>query len=165
MGEIIELDGDATRPVGNPREKKTIVHCCNDIGAWGSGFVIALRKRWPHVETAYRMWFKDKTWEDGTDFKLGRFQVVHAEPGINVVNMIAQHGLRSKYNQVPLRYDFLREGLQDLAKSPWADETNTFHMPSIGCGRAGGDWDIVSALITGTLCKAGFDVYVYNYHE
>lgn len=165
MGTLYELIGDATKPVGDAREKKTIVHCCNDIGAWGSGFVIALRKRWPHVESAYRMWFHDKTWEDGVEFKLGRFQVVHAEPGINVVNLIAQRGLRNKDNPVPLRYDFLREGLHDLAMSPWADETDTFHMPLIGCGRAGGDWAVVSAIVRGTLCDAGFDVYVYKWGE
>ena len=38
------LTRDATAPtaIGN----KIIVHICNDIGAWGKGFVMALSKKW-----------------------------------------------------------------------------------------------------------------------
>ena len=36
--------GDATRPEGDG--PKIIAHICNDVGAWGKGFVLALSKRW-----------------------------------------------------------------------------------------------------------------------
>jgi O-acetyl-ADP-ribose deacetylase (regulator of RNase III) len=42
--EIFYMTGDATAPVGEGQ--KLIVHVCNDIGAWGAGFVLALSKRW-----------------------------------------------------------------------------------------------------------------------
>lgn len=46
--EIKYLKGDATQPLvsGN----KIIVHVCNDIGAWGKGFVLAISKRWAQPE-------------------------------------------------------------------------------------------------------------------
>lgn len=46
------VEGDATAPIteGN----KVIVHICNDIGKWGKGFVVAVSKRWPGPEKAYR---------------------------------------------------------------------------------------------------------------
>lgn len=36
------------------------------------------------------------------------------------------------------------------------------HMPRIGCGEAGGDWEIVSELIDESLCKKGVTVTVYD---
>lgn len=53
---IVYVKGDATRPLGSgPR---VIVHCVNDIGKWGSGFVLALDKRWPTVGNRYRSWHR-----------------------------------------------------------------------------------------------------------
>ena len=37
--------GDATRSVGN--SPQTLMHVCNDIGAWGREFVVAVSRRWP----------------------------------------------------------------------------------------------------------------------
>lgn len=67
--QISYLKGDATNPVipGN----KIIVHICNDIGAWGKGFVLAVSKRWSEPEKEYKKWHKD-----GTNFELGEVQFV-----------------------------------------------------------------------------------------
>ncbi len=46
--------GDATQPIGEG--PKIIVHVCNDVGAWGCGFVLALSERWPVTEQRYRAW-------------------------------------------------------------------------------------------------------------
>src|SRR5262245_22379163 len=44
--------GDATAPrVDGP---KIIAHVCNDVGGWGAGFVLAVSRRWPEPERAYR---------------------------------------------------------------------------------------------------------------
>ena len=54
MAELKYVDGDATQPQGPGL--KYIIHCCNDVGAWGAGFVLAISKRWPGPEKAYREW-------------------------------------------------------------------------------------------------------------
>ena len=41
---IFYIQGDATKPIGN--DNRLIIHCCNNIGKWGEGFVLALNKRW-----------------------------------------------------------------------------------------------------------------------
>ncbi len=50
--EIVYTTGDATAPKGDG--PKIIPHVCNDIGGWGSGFVLALSARWAAPEAAYR---------------------------------------------------------------------------------------------------------------
>ncbi len=46
------VKGDATSPIGDG--VKLIVHVCNDIGAWGAGFVLALSKKWITPEKQYK---------------------------------------------------------------------------------------------------------------
>ena len=33
-----------------------IAHVCNDVGGWGSGFVVARSAKWSKPEAAYRRW-------------------------------------------------------------------------------------------------------------
>jgi len=82
--------GDATNPQipGN----KIIAHICNDIGAWGKGFVLAVSKLSPAPERAYRDWYKGR---EQNDFVLGAVQFVRLSPEISVANMIGQHGIRT----------------------------------------------------------------------
>ena len=54
MNNIQYLKGDATSPVVNG---SVIVHIVNDLGAWGSGFVLALSKKWEAPEKQYHDWF------------------------------------------------------------------------------------------------------------
>jgi O-acetyl-ADP-ribose deacetylase (regulator of RNase III) len=49
--QIHYVTGDATAPIGTGH--KIIAHVCNDIGAWGAGFVLALSKRWPQPKAEY----------------------------------------------------------------------------------------------------------------
>lgn len=88
------LKGDATTPIiaGGSR---FIVHVCNDRGGWGAGFVMALSRRWPEPEAAYRRWHRDGVAPAMySDFKLGQFDVVEIPrtEGLHVVNVIAQEG-------------------------------------------------------------------------
>ena len=39
------VKGDATSPQGT--SPRVLVHVCNDLGAWGKGFVVAVSKKWP----------------------------------------------------------------------------------------------------------------------
>lgn len=145
--DIQYLKGDATDPIVRPA---AILHVCNDVGAWGAGFVMALSKRWVLPEQIYRQ---------SRSLKLGDYQVANVEPNsIVVVNLIAQVGLRSKDNPRPLHYGYLSQAL--MAAIADFEPSWTIHMPRIGCGLAGGDWKVVEALIAD--CLVGFKVYVYD---
>ena len=41
-------------------------------------------------------------------------------------------------------------------------EGTLIHMPRIGCGLAGGNWDQIEPLLEEHLAMAGFDVRVYD---
>ena len=134
MNKITYLKGDATRSIGEGN--KIICHSCNDIGAGGAGFVLAVSKRWKEPEEAYR-----KMNAEGRT--LGTTMIVPAEDDISVANMIAQRGVGfSSDGQLPIRYGALRAAF--AAANNVAYKTNaTPHMPRIGCGLAGGKWNEV----------------------
>lgn len=153
------LQGDATLPVG--AGPKVIVHLCNDVGAWGRGFVLALGNQYPAARQQYRAWAQGY---DSIPFALGQVQFVTVQPDLYVANLIGQHGIARKDRtprDPPIRYDAVREGLgrvRDFAQLHQA----SIHMPRIGTGLAGGDWTIIQGLIQDELLSSGIRVMVYD---
>jgi O-acetyl-ADP-ribose deacetylase (regulator of RNase III) len=143
--------GDATAP--DSQEPGVIAHVCNDSGGWGKGFVLAISRRWPQPEAAYRKWARS-----GQQFGLGMVQLVQVEDHLAVANMVAQHGYVSQANPVAIRYDALAQCLSKLASR--TEPGTLIHMPRIGCGLAGGTWDQIEPLLDKHL--AGLDVRVYD---
>lgn len=147
--------GDATQPQGDGN--KIICHVCNDIGAWGAGFVLAISKRWPLPEDAYRRWSKDSI-EGFPPFELGQIQPIQVADDIWVCNMVAQDGIRYA-DEPPIRYHALQDCLKRVATL--AQNLNaSIHMPRIGCGLAGGKWELVERIIGQELGE--FPVTVYD---
>ncbi|MEV5872664.1 macro domain-containing protein [Streptomyces sp. NPDC052101] len=159
MSEIRYVRGDATVP--SVKGAKVIAHVCNDIGGWGKGFVLALSRRWPEPERAYRAWHRDRA---KNDFGLGAVQLVRVGPQLWVANMIGQRGVKPGGKGVPVRYEAI-----DTALARLADEVielgASVHMPRIGCGLAGGTWSRTEPLIAERLVKRGITVTVYDHGE
>jgi len=147
MPKINYIIGDATRP-GTPGNK-IICHICNDLGAWGAGFVLAISRRWSEPEDSYRRL---------TALQLGLVQIVPVEDDLSVANMVAQHGIIGISDGPPIRYGALRVCLAEVNDVAYRTGA-TLHMPRIGCGLAGGEWSEVEKIIKDV---ASVDVYVYD---
>jgi O-acetyl-ADP-ribose deacetylase (regulator of RNase III) len=145
--------GDATAPEGGGT--MIIAHVCNDIGAWGRGFVLALSRRWRLPEAEYREWYGA-----GAGFALGGVRFVRVEPSVWVANMIAQRGVGRSHG-TPIRYESLETCLHRVAEQAVRLGASV-HMPRIGCGLAGGEWSRVEPIIRATLSSRGVPVTVYD---
>lgn len=157
---ITYVKGDATKPQGDGA--KIICHVCNDIGAWGAGFVIALSKLWKDPERMYKAWHKTLPQTD-SDFMLGNVQFVQVEPDITVANMIGQRGIgKGKNGESPVRYDAIRSALQKVANKSLA-EGMSVHAPRFGAGLAGGDWAEIEKIINEELDARGVAVTIYDF--
>lgn len=151
------LTGDATQPILKPA---LIMHVCNDIGAWGRGFVLAVDKISPRPRNAY---------STKAVYGLGEVQFVpcagDGRDGVMVANMIAQHDIRfcRGCGEPPIRYDALARCLE--AVFDWTRVNNylTIHAPRLGSGLAGGDWVVIEALIEKILKDR--IVYIYDLPE
>jgi len=138
MNTINYVKGDATSPQGEGL--KIIPHICNNIGAWGAGFVMALSRKWSEPERVYRA---------KKNYSLGDVDLVLVEKDIFVANMIAQNDIVSNLRtgqKAPIRYYALVEALEKVNK--FAKENNgSIHAPMFGAGLAGGDWDKIEDII------------------
>ena len=133
--------GDATRPI-ETEGNRIIIHICNDAGKWGKGFVLSLSKRWPSLRDSYLQ--DPKT--------LGTLNVYKLEDNIFVANLIAQHGIYVRNGIPPIRYEALETCLTELNDFILKNIPNpSIHAPRLGCGLAGGKWDIIQQILLHTL--------------
>lgn len=150
------VTGDATDPIVNTGHR-VIAHICNNVGAWGMGFVLSILDKWPEVRNIYIKEMKNNR------YVLGSSIVVNITDGLDIYNMIAQDGLISKTNPVPLSYDALYNCLLGMYNKYKNIPNVSVHMPKIGTGLAGGDWNFICPIINDTVAKNNtIDVYVYN---
>jgi O-acetyl-ADP-ribose deacetylase (regulator of RNase III) len=156
MQNIKYIKGDATTPLAN--DNKIILHICNDIGGWGKGFVMAISAKWKEPEQQYRQWYQSQE-----NFALGKVQFVQVEDDIWIANLIGQRKINKDENgNPPIRYEAVAEGLEKVAA--FAKENNaSIHMPRIGCGLAGGKWEIMEPIIINALVDENILVTVYDF--
>ena len=157
MTEIKYIKGDATQPIGGG--KKLLIHCCNSIGAWGSGFVIAISRRWKAPEVQYKKWSRGHI--KGLTFALGAVQFVKVEDDIVIGNMIGQEGIKRKGGTPPIRYSAIVECFEKVKKAALSNEASV-HAPKFGSDRAGGSWDIIEGHIKDILCENDIEVTIYE---
>ncbi|MFB6835157.1 macro domain-containing protein [Streptomyces hydrogenans] len=158
MTEIAYVRGDATAPRGEG--VRIVAHVCNDLGGWGKGFVLAVSRRWPEPEAAFRRWHRERA---ANDFGLGAAQFVQVAPRLWVANLVGQRGIRTgRSTGVPVRYEAIDRALGRLADKA-VELGASVHMPRIGCGLAGGRWERVEPLVRERLVERGIPVTVYDF--
>ena len=135
------------------RESKSqviIPHICNDIGAWGAGFVLAISKHWKKPEKEYRN-LKTRP--------LGDVQFVEVEPHIVIANMISQKGTGFTNGKPPIRYAALKVCLEKVRNAAISLDAEIL-APKFGAGLAGGDWKTIEKLIIEELINHSIPVTI-----
>ena len=153
------IRGDAT----NPQKPGTclIVHICNDLGLWGAGFVLAVDRRWG--PTPKRIYQQAKQECGPAPLPGGSMHAIRVSPTVWVVNIVGQHGVRRDESGGPcIRYPWVEQALTRHVRPLALDlpAPVSLHMPRIGCGLAGGTWDLMGPLVERTL--GDLDVTVYD---
>lgn len=113
-------------------------------GTFGKGLAYQIRKKYPYVFERYKA--------DAENWELGRIQIVNASNTINNKLRVANLAGQLTYgNGLQTDYDALSICLDKLHK--WAKfRGQRVYLPyGLGCGNAGGDWEIVYSIID-SLC-------------
>ena len=150
------VHGDATVPdsVG----AAVIVHLCNDLGLWATGFMPALARRWSQARTQYLAWHSGTL---AAPFAPGEVQFVLVAPDLWVANLIGQQGVRPVDGVPPIRYAAVRAGLGRVATFARLHGAAA-HIPRLGWSLAGGSWADLAAIIETELVAKGIVVTVYD---
>merc|ERR1712157_599162 len=130
------------------------------MGRWGKGFVMSITDTWgKQPGKLYRQWHKA-----GADmnFGLGRVQLITLTDALALANIIGQNGIKTGSKGPPVRYEAIECGLAAVCAHAATDGASV-HMPRIGSGLAGGEWEKIEVIIQGMSKKHDVDIYVYEY--
>lgn len=134
-----------------------IPHVVNNQGAFGSGFVVPLGKRFPEAKSEYFKWVNqiNYPWMNFVPFELGNIHVVEADINndIWVVHMCAQTLCGNR----PLFYNKLVDCMESVACGIQQEE---IVAPKFGSGLAGGNWNIIEELINDCWIRKGIKVTI-----
>jgi O-acetyl-ADP-ribose deacetylase (regulator of RNase III) len=121
-----------------------IVHGCNAQGVMGSGVALAVKNKWPAVFVAYQKEYR------ANGLPLGSVHSVHVEPDVFVWNAITQNLFgRSGFRFVS--YDAIQECFEQINEHVGASAFKEIHIPLIGAGLGGGNWEIIREIIEQTV--------------
>lgn len=161
---IYKIEGDVTKPDFTTSDVVIIAHVCNNLGGWGAGVSGSIGRAFPAAKQYYLgfMACADEFSID-CDLLLGKNLVVNVDSNLVVVNMIAQNGYASVKNPVAIDMHSLEVCLIDLynwAKYVSKENSVSIHLPKIGSGLGGGNWDEILECIEK---YATIDTYIYEY--
>lgn len=151
-----EVDGDLVK-LALDGEFDVIAHGCNCFCTMGAGIAPLFAKYF----NADRFSWEHPT-QRGNYNKMGCIdsaeETRYKRPFI-VVNAYTQYSTNASYGHIPLDYDALIMCLKKINKS-YAGKS--IGLPKIGCGLAGGNWEIVKGLIKKEL--KSMDVTIVNFN-
>lgn len=151
---LMTLAGDALRPRG--AGPKIIAHIVNDRAiTWGGGFAKQVAIHYTQAQLEFRQWCHLPG-----NHKLGQTHFFGDPKHIEIASMVAQQGYGT--SETPrIRYPALETCLAAVRGRARAQGASV-HMPRIGCGQAGGKWEVVQELIERELVDHGIAVTVYD---
>jgi O-acetyl-ADP-ribose deacetylase (regulator of RNase III) len=145
-----EINADILSNLNTGVQRTIILHGCNCFHTMGAGIAKYLKDKYPQIYTA------DCMTKRGDKDKLGTCSRAILNPNLHILNCYTQYN----YGREKILYaSYL--AIEECCKQVVAiyDPSWEIRMPKIGCGLAGGDWNIVENIIKETLNK--FNVLVY----
>lgn len=154
LAAINKVRGDALKPAGEG--VRIIAQLVNDATpSWGGrSFASQVARRWPGAQAEFR------AWANARGLKLGTTHLTQVEESVWVASLVAQRGF-GPASKPRVRYDALSAALHALGDKARELQASV-HMPPIGTGLAGGDWDRIEQLVNSELGSRGIEVTVYR---
>ena len=138
-----------------------ICHQVNCMGIMGAGLAKQIKYKYPEVFKAYKELCNFH--KDDLKFLLGKILKVDCHDGKKIVNMFGQYNYGT--NSIQTNYTALENCFKKLFEkvSNINNLNKTVAIPyKIGCGLAGGDWNVVFHMIEKVSEEYKCDVTIYE---
>lgn len=147
-GTVFEPRGDGPR---------LICQLVNDSARrWGGGVASEAARRFPKANTAFSKWIAALQ----KSSRLGEVHFCDIGHGCVLASLVAQHGFGPSTHP-RIRYSALERCLVTIREEVQRRHYSV-HMPRIGTGAAGGDWQLVEQLVVNELVPSCPAVTVYD---
>ncbi len=137
-----------------------ICHQVNCKGAMGAGLAKQIRSKWPSVYETYKRFCLKPLVQSSL---LGNCQLVNAEGSVWVANLFGQDGFGT--DKVQTDYTALKSALLVLYGEIYKKNLTaaTIRIPyNMGCGLAGGNWDVVEKIIKDVFDDSSVNVEIWK---
>lgn len=123
-----------------------IAHGVNCQGVMGSGVAAALRKRYPEIMGNDQFGYTNLTTKYLASDLLGTVDFCTVSDELTIANCFTQDKYGTQKRQV--NYEAIALCFEELESSLYEGEM--LHIPKIGAGLAGGNWEIIRTIIDQT---------------
>ncbi len=136
-------------------EALALVNTVNTVGVMGKGIALQFKERFPQNFKAYQKACKDGLVNTGKMF-------VFRETDLDGEKIIINFPTKQEWFRKS-QYNYIEEGLKDLASIITVQGIKSVAIPPLGCGQGGLNWEKVKDMITKYLGGLnGVDVIVYE---
>ena len=158
MENYKEIKGDLIK-LGKEGMFNIISHGANCLCRMGAGIAYGIAKNFPDAVKA------DNNTVCGDASKLGDYSAgyhYNSDSGeyLTILNCYTQYSYKTEDNQAPVDYDAIENVLTKINN---VHKYKSIGLPLIGCGLAGGDWNVVKEIIQRTLVD--MDVTIVHYDK
>ena len=137
-----------------------IVHQTNCLGIMGGGIALQVKKLYPNVYNEYSNLCKD--YKENPSQLLGYTQFVKTPDDRIIANCFGQLGIGAT---VQTHYMALAMSLASVYRKAIQENLSVAIPYNIGCGLAGGDWNIVYKIIEDIFAKSSIKCVIYKYGD
>ena len=122
-----------------------IVHGCNAQGVMGSGVALAVKRKYPGAFESYRNIYEKR------GLLLGHAYPWAPATDLVIWNAITQEGFgqptrNCSYDAIQSCFELINNGVTMITEVP-----QEIHIPMIGAGLGGGNWEIIREIIEQTV--------------
>jgi O-acetyl-ADP-ribose deacetylase (regulator of RNase III) len=127
-----------------------IVHGCNAQGVMGSGVALAVKRKYPGAFESYRAEY------ERYGLKLGHAYPHIVNPKLIIWNAITQEGFgqptrNMSYDAIQTCFEQINLFISSTHLNSPTNPPSEIHIPAIGAGLGGGNWEIIREIIEQTV--------------
>lgn len=149
------LHGDVLSPRGSGA--RLILMLVNDVARrWGGGLARSAAERFPTAERDFSEWIQNVPKNE----RLGQMRLADVGQGIALASLVSQEGFGPS-NKPRIRYSALATALDRVGEIALTRGASV-HMPRLGTGGAGGNWQVVEQIIEEALVARNINTIVYD---
>lgn len=136
-----------------------ICHQTNCLGIMGGGLALQIKNKWPKVFNEYN---KICATINPKSELLGEVNAVAVDSSLVIANCFGQENIG--YGKCMTSYEAWDKILPKLVNISDFYSLEDLHMPwMIGCGLAGGDWNIMFKKLNDYFGDSAFNLYIHEY--
>ena len=134
---------------------EALVNTVNTVGVMGKGIALQFKEEFPRNFLTYAEACKTGLLAPG---KL----LITKEPNHSGEIKIIINFPTKKHWRHPSRYEYIKDGLTELAEAIHKHNIKSIAIPPLGCGNGGLQWNIVKGMIEEALADIEIDITIYE---